>query len=484
MRKILLVIIMIGILVIAGCDSGNSSSQKDKIDYLKDMPQMTTENIQLTYVTCESDKLARELARKFEKEYPNIKVNVISVGKEYLEETIKAINENNQSLDCFIYTDCDDMLSNNYLYDMTEYWEADKENSNLIPSIDEAKLGYFGTDSKLATPMVYYPGIFYVSKPTIEKLWMDMPDLDWTWEEMIKIIKEATRVFSKEQHYGLCSYKKIYEYYDVAMSLSSIGPMGYDGHTFNLDNWVKGVKQYQELMDTGCIVGPHIDEDDMWSCGSIWMGESGQVAILLEEFYAYLNHIDIEYSYNLGYVPYVIPTKKGIQGEEAYTTCTMYMGGISSNSAHPREAYELLKFMGWGVDGWKARLEIYKDETIVCEQTMEPLYRSYMPAPLTLDEGIWIEYKKFFYDGAENIRYWDYYFDNCLRGIPDGICSIPGYSKFHKEYFGTYELKEEFYDSIDSGQIDIDILAAEIEAKLEQYHKEAMKEYFDIDISD
>ena len=91
---------------------------------------------------------------------------------------------------------------------MTDYWEADKENQNLLPTINEAKLGYFGTDKKWATPMKFFPGVIFIDKTLMAELNIEMPEVDWTWSEMIDLIQEATRGEGTEKIYGLGVYNR------------------------------------------------------------------------------------------------------------------------------------------------------------------------------------------------------------------------------------------------------------------------------------
>ena len=60
---------------------------------------------------------------------------------------------------------------------MTEYWENDPENDNILPTINECKIGYYGTDSKWATPIKFFPDAVYLDMTVFENLNLDMPDI-------------------------------------------------------------------------------------------------------------------------------------------------------------------------------------------------------------------------------------------------------------------------------------------------------------------
>lgn len=126
-------------------------------------------------------------------------------------------------------------------------------------------------------------------------------------------------------------------------------------------------------------------------------------------------------------------------------------GGISSATQYPREAYELLKWMGWGAEGWQTKLDAYQDVETYADL---PLYRQALPCPITTDAEIWKEFQQSFYPTAETRtyqsvfdpvnnedlvtadedtkygKYFDDFFANCKNPIPFGDCQIPGFASF------------------------------------------------------
>ena len=151
----------------------------------------------------------------------------------------------------------------------------------------------------------------------------------------------------------------------------------------------------------------------------------------------------------------------------------MYMGGVSTSCEHPYEAYLLLKFMGWGIDGWKARLEIYSD-TSITNASGTPLKNSNMPVPMTLDEEIWNGYKALFPTDADHKQYWDDYFASITRPVPYGWYSIAGYWNFCDQYFNNIGI----HDLVDNGSAKAADYAEEATEQANYYHAEAMLSYF------
>lgn len=486
LSMLLVVAMMMGLAT--GCAfSSNDEEENGNTDW-KDrpigedgLPALTDEEITLTYFNFDSEVLTQELAKKFEDLHPNIHVNVIYVGAGESNDTLQNMIASGEVPDCFMFTDCDFALSNELLYDMTDLWNNDKENQNVLPTINEAGLGMFCTEQRWAAPMKFFPGVIFIDKNVIETLNLEMPSVDWTWGEMIQLIKDATQKVGDKQYYGLGVYNRLDSYYGIAASQDIVGEFGFDGEHFDLSVWAVGEQEFADLKLNG-YVAPDRETPGMenwlgdWNG---WAGASGQVAVMSEAYWTYLNLFDTTYykdELGVDFVPYPIPSVEEVDGV-AHTIATIDFGGISATTKYPREAYELLKFMGWGVEGWKARLEIYHDETIV-NAAGDPLIRDSVPAPITMDKDIWEDYKTFFKDGSENDAYWDEYFAKCTAPIPFGWTAIPGYWNFCDEYFNSIGI----HGLVDSGKAKAADYADEATEQADKFHAEAMKQYFGIEI--
>ena len=142
---------------------------------------------------------------------------------------------------------------------------------------------------------------------------------------------------------------------------------------------------------------------------------------------------------NINFVPYVVPADYEVAEGEAWNSFGILdMAGISSGTQYPREAYELLKFMTWGIEGWNHRLDLYEDETVL-NAAGNPLKRDVMPAPITLDEGVWARFRKLYPTDEKRGPYWDFYFENCIRPVTWGSNVIPGFDTFIANAYSTVE---------------------------------------------
>lgn len=475
---------------------GNSDAEKPgEENNTSALPAMTTDEIELTYMHFDNDLVVKYVADAFMKKYPNIKVKTQAFSTDGYNDTLLNMINAKKVPDCYmVLGDCDFALSNGFYGDFTEYWENDPENQNLLTSLNDYKIGYFGTDKKLATPIKYFPDIMYADLAVFEKLNIPIPDpTTWKWEDWVSSVKAGTS--AADQIYGFNEYHSPITYYPIANNPDCIGEFGWDGHRFNMEVWADGVNQWAELINSG-YRAPYNNtpENEAWT-GAVdtWAAYTGKLTWQIDAFWTYINLFDTPDYRDKGmeWVPYCVPTNSA-----GTTFGVLDMGSISIGTKYPREAYELLKWMGWGVEGWKAKLEAYK--TLV-DDSGNPVYRNAMPAPITLDADIWEEFTQSFYPTEQERKYqsvddptfggklvteeedqkygkyFDAYFKNVKRPVPFGDVQIPGFRAFID---GVYR------HAVDDTDVEVLVrdqgknahdYATEMAAKALEYNQQALK---------
>ena len=440
---------------------------------------VTTEDITLSFWHYEDETTVTLLAEKFMEMYPNITVETRVI--EDMSTDLSAAAAAGEFPDVFEGTDSDTALANQYWADITEYWDNDPENQNLMATVNEYGLGMFDTDVRFAAPMVYWPSAIFIDRSVIETLNLEMPRTDWTWEEMIQLIKDATvDDGTGMKYYGLGFWNRLDSLYGIAAVTKEEraikGEFGFDGESFDLQYWARGEQEFSDLQLAG-YVAPQQETQEMedWSGDwDTWFGATGHVAVFSEGLWSYQNlwgQNGFQEQYGMDVVPYVTPNV--VDEKEHNVISTMYMGGVSTSCEHPYEAYLLLKFMGWGIDGWTARIDIYQDETIVNASGV-PLKNSTMPVPMTLDTTVWDGYKSLFPTDEDHKAYWDDYFSSITRPVPYGWYNIAGYWNFCDQYFNTIGI----HTLVDSGTAKAADYVEEATEQANYYHAEAMISYF------
>lgn len=404
----------------------------------KSLPPMTTENITLTYTSWENEVLTKHLADAFMKKYPNITVEVVTLPLDGYNDALLNLVATNQMPDAFwILGECDFALANDLLGDMTEYWENDPEADNVLKTINDGKFGYYGTDKKWATPVKFFPETIYANKTVFEKLNVEMPSTDWTWEEMVDSIKQLT--VPEQGIYGFNQFRTMVTWYPVASNDDVWGEFGWDGTKFDMTNWADGLNLQAELVK-GKYHAPAFDSDEAEAAfgdRTMWAGYSGKVAYQFDAWWTFNNLFATEEYLDLGlvYVPYAVPRAKGTTS--SHSMGTLDFGGISSATEYPREAYELLKFMNWNEEGWLAKIDAYSTLTNPdgSKLSMDAL-------PVTLSETVWEKVRTFF-PGADDEYgrgpYFDAFLENCKEPIPYGGTIIPGFGTFIAESYAGAE---------------------------------------------
>lgn len=443
---------------------------------------LTTENIELTYFHFDQDETVQYLANRFMELYPNIKVNVKYENVSTYNDTLLTLVSNQQSPDVIMYSDADFALSNMLLADVSEYWNADPETQNLASTVNDAGLGTYQTSGRFGVPVKFFPGVMYVDRNVLETLNVEVPGQDWTWDEMIQLIKDCTVLDSPDgmAYYGCGYYNRLDSYYGIAARQDIIGEFGFNGETFDLGVWAVGEQDFADLK-LGGYIAPTTETQEMedWAGDwEAWCGSTGHVALFTEAYWTYQGTWATEafQEYDLDIVPYVVPAvSEEDASAEHHSIATIDFGGVTTGCENPREAYELLKFMSFGVDGWKTRLEMYNDETITNASGLALKY-DVMPAPITKDEEVWEGYIQMYTKGLdeEHVQLWRNYFASCMQPIPFGWTSIAGYWNYCDEYFNSIGI----HDLVDKGTAKAADYATEATQKANLFHAQAMLDYF------
>ncbi len=443
---------------------------------------MTKDNIELTYFHFDQDETVQYLANRFMELYPNIKVNVKYENVSTYNSTLNTLVANGQSPDVIMFSDADYALSNMLTADVSQYWNADPETQNLADTVNGAGLGTFQTSGRFAVPVKFFPGVMFVDRNVLETLNVDVPGQDWTWAEMIQLIKDCTVLDSPDgmAYYGLGYYNRLDSYYGIAASQDIIGEFGFNGKTFDLGVWAVGEQEFSDLKQGGYIA-PSTETQEMedWAGDwEAWCGSTGHVAIFSEAFWTYQGTWATEafQQYDLDIVPYVVPAvSEADASADHHSIATIDFGGVTTSCQHPREAYELLKFMSFGVDGWKTRIEAYNDESITNASGLALKY-DVMPAPITKDTEVWDAYIEMYTKGMddEHVQAWRNYFASCMQPIPFGWTAIAGYWNYCDQYFNSIGI----HDLVDNGTAKAADYAVEATEKANLYHAQAMLDYF------
>jgi len=484
---------VMGLMTGCGSSSGGSSSSATSVSgeteevvingitYNK-ATDLTSDKITLTYFNFDQDEITQYLAERFMELYPNITVNVTYENVATYDDTLLTLVSNGQTPDVIMYSDADFALSNMLLQDISAYWNSDPETAKVASTINDAGIGCFGTSARYAVPVKFFPGIMYIDRNVLGTLNVDVPDQDWTWDEMIQLIKDCTVKDSPDgmAYYGVGVYNRLDSYYGIASSQDIVGEFGFDGTDFDLSAWAVGEQEFADLA-VGGYRAPSTETQEMedWAGDwEAWCGTTGHVALFTEAFWTYQGTwaTPAYEQYGLDIVPYVVPAVSADDASaDHHSIATIDFGGVTTSCKYPREAYELLKFMSFGVDGWKTRIEAYNNEELTNASGLALKY-DVMPAPITTDEEVWDAYIDMYCAGMdeEHKALWENYFASCMQPIPYGWTSIAGYWNYCDGYFNSIGI----HTLVDNGTAKAADYVDEATKKANWYHATAMLQYF------
>ncbi|MDC3416863.1 ABC transporter substrate-binding protein [Aquibacillus salsiterrae] len=468
------------VLIFAGCskddggdetqDSGSGSEQTETTESQADgeagLAPMTGEEITLTYASWANADLNNFLAEKFMEKYPNITVEIVPVEFQGWNDNLTNLASTGQLPDVFWYLgNVDVAIRNGWLGDMTQYFEADPESENILSSLKVQ--GYFDGERKLAAPVTNLPYTVFLDENLFKKQNVEMPSPDWTYSEMIDLIQQMT--VPEEGIFGYNTFTKLLTIAPI-VNLDALTEFGFDGEKYDLTgDWADAVTQRAEFVRSG-VHAPFFDTDEAEAAFGdrlLWAASTGRVAMQLDAWWTVGLFKQPEFiDKGIKWVPYTVP--KGDNAETNRKPAFVDFGTISSATEYPREAYELLKFMGWGKEGWEAKLEAFQtlkndDGTLVFEHPDG--------LPLIEDEDIWSGLRAL----LPEEKYYDDFLARAKEPVPLGGAAQPGFQTFLDEvYFGGEYGDVEL--AVVNGEVNAYDIAQDLTDKINEYRQAAIEE--------
>ena len=162
------------------------------------------------------------------------------------------------------------------------------------------------------------------------------------------------------------------------------------------------------------------------------------------------------------------PVPRGANATTNRKPAFVDFGAISSATEHPREAYELLKFMGWGREGWEHKLYAYENLT---REDGQRVFIYPDNIPMIDVPQIWEGFKRL----LPQTPYVASFLERAREPIPLGGASQAGFQTFLDEvYFGGEHGNIEA--AIIEGRVNAFDVAPDLTEKLNLYRQQAIEE--------
>lgn len=453
MKKIWVLTLILGLLFLSvGCGDKN----KDKDD-------LPADTIQLDYASFENQEVEAKLIEEFERLNPNIKVRLrsdvldMSGVADNFTNSLVSLAAIGDTPDVFQVIQIDPLVQNLLMYDFSKEWNNDSDTSHVLPGA--AVAGVYG-DVRLGMSNGQVMQGIFVNKNllddnnfNLENYGFDFTNGEiWNYQQMIDLARDfSTRArnrYNNNYYWGIDGdWNNLnFSFTLPAMDNLEWGLNSFDGTGFNftdqmfIDHYQREIDLYQEGVKVDIKKNPSGAQLEFGSTSPDLFFTEGRV--LLYSSYSWNFELMGLSDQDLMFLPF----PKGVtEGAIARTPSAIGILGISSNTKHPQEAYELAKFMSWGEEGSLARIKIHQE-----------MNEHIGKFPVSDYQEAWNEIERMYVDSSS-----DYYvegFDMIMyplletrEAVMDFGKWLPGYGEFKNWY--SYVQNESHRNDVANGSM-------------------------------
>lgn len=373
------------------------------------------------YGTEKQNNEERQMIAKFEELY-NVKIKVVEnpgSGNFYWTNIQASVSNKIDLADVMMVPNLDWPLAAQYLLNIEEYVKDDTEFTNIPDSLKDActfKNGIYAIPARMNMQG------YFVNQTLVENELNITKEItaDSTFDDILNIIDTA---YTKKSD-GIIGIDKVTQWIDILPSnYDTTGTFGYftwDGAQYNLTsdafkNAVNKAKEYYEAekcfdslpsseLESGAFAGLDAEnsgtlEADLWNKGKL--------------------AIRYGYSYE---IPDIV-SKNDLNNEIRFvgnpggkTTLVGDYYGIYKETSNPELAVKFAKFMSYGTEGFKYRMDFYEADSGFVNSL-----------PLTNDETIVNDYFSRFGEAKGIYQFKETYEKMINNGMTEGVKVVPGF---------------------------------------------------------
>ncbi|MBE5768721.1 MAG: extracellular solute-binding protein [Clostridiales bacterium] len=329
-----------------------------------DLLTLTTEPITLRYATNGQDiELTKVLADQFMQQYPNITVEVLEMDSATYQDALTNMASTQNLPDVFWPDAVQEALLKDWLLNLTPYFEADPDAKLLNQALlDGSVIG----GRQYSVPMQSAPYVMVVNKTIFDKYNVEMPSLTWTWEEYCEKMEEVSH---PEDYYFGAGHSFNSGYFQTEW--------GWDGNSYTFsDDWMATEETVNDWVSRGLTDQDTTEEERLTIYGDASATASSQGRVAMEPIVMYTastaGWLDgtMEAQNGCDLVFYPMPQGKQLT--------FIQPASIAKSCQYPNEAWELMKWMGWG-----------KEATLLIQKYWDEQETPACLIPMIDDEEVW-----------------------------------------------------------------------------------------------
>ena len=317
---------------------------------------LTTDEITLRYACwgqaeAGEPEVLQALIAQFEEAHPNIHVEFVPIDQGTWDAGLTNLASQGQLPDVFWVFSVSAAVSNEWALDLTEFYEKDPDAQELYPTmVSSSKIG----GKNYSYPAVLFPHMVFMNKTLFDKYNVDLPSTDWTWDDYFDLAEELSH---PEAFYFGVSNPLYVDLFPAAIN-GNQGKFGWDGEAYHFDDaWVEAVETRAEVINNKiCEWMSAEDKEAVLGDPGAWPPGKGRTAMHIDwPWTMAMFNTTVKEETGCEFVYYPLPMGEG-KGELAIVD----NGIIAASTEHPREAWELAKWMSWGPMAALKRQETYR----------------------------------------------------------------------------------------------------------------------------
>jgi len=488
MKKIialfLVVLFSIGLLACSNTETPiDTVVPTDSVETPVDTPTVPTgpvQTIELTYADWGNQEFNQRMINEFMKKYPHIRVtlrtDIAGSGAIFTGNLVTAAQAGLLP-DVFATDNVPTVITAGLTLDIASLWNQDADAALVYDNI--AATGVYN-GKRYAVPSFQFLKGIMINLDIFESANLDtvpgkyriddsgFPVKDWTHSEFVEIAKAIKNfdlvntenlIIGMDTWFGSPDFQQVWPMMNDANVLYDT----WDGTKFNYTSpaWIAAMQakvalhQLTDGTTTRYATGVYEANEVLQQ----YMIQFGYGAMDIEGSWQFwvINDAKVNRDINIGFWPY----PSGSAG--LFPPTILDYQAISSQTAHPAEAFLLAKWMTFGQDGWNARLSLLEADRAAAIAAGEiPVFLDRFP--VAEYPGVW-DRVKVLVDGIEGI---EYTLDRIAFAKPDLDKWLPGYKDFWAWVFDAENNPYNWDALVLAGPTAVPTFAAEWNAKANQ----------------